>query len=365
MSVYEARLQRDLDQIQELVATLSERVEQSLENAVQVVFSGNEELAYRTVLGDAAANRLSRELDRRCHAFVALHLPSAGHLRRISSTLRVNIQLERIGDYAVTISREAMQLSARPEGTIARELELVANDVRRMLHQSVEAFKDGNGEVARATIHLADDAEHTMDQLYGDLMSQDMNQASGGSQLKDLVAVFAIYSMLKRVWDQAKNICEETVFAVYGETKPTKIYKVLFVDEDNSCLGPMAEAIGRKNFAERAVYSSGGRAPAERLDANMVAFMESHGLDLSPVKPVAFDPKPEKLADYFVIVSLQGAVKSYVPKVPFHTSALSWDVGLPPDGLGESEARQRYEELYREMTSQLRDLADLLAGEIT
>jgi phosphate transport system protein len=361
MSVYEARLQRDLDQIHELVTTLSERVEQSLENAVQVVFSGNEELAYRTVLGDAAANRLSRELDRRCHAFVALHLPSAGHLRRISSTLRVNLQLERIGDYAVTISREAMQLSSRPEGTVARELEMVANDVRRMLHQSVAAFKDGNGEVARATMHLADDAEHTMDQLYDDLMSQD----AGGPSLKELVAIFAIYGVLKRVWDQAKNICEETVFAVFGETKPAKTYKVLFVDEDNSALGPMAEAIGRKNFSERAIYASGGRAPAERLDPSMVAFMESHGLDLTQVKPVALDPKPERLSDYFVIVSLQGPVKSYIPKVPFHTSGLFWDVGSPPSGLGESETRQRYEELYREMTVQLRDLADLLAGEIT
>jgi len=360
MSVYEARLQRDLDQIHDLVTTLAERVEQALENAVQVVFSGNEELAYRTILGDAAANRLSRELDRRCHAFVALHLPSAGHLRRISSTLRVNLQLERIGDYAVIISREAVQLSARPRGTVARELEMVANDVRRMLHQSVEAFKDGNGEVARATMHLADDAEHTMDQLYDDLMSGER-----APDLKDLVAIFAIYSTLKRVWDQAKNICEETVFAVHGETKPAKIYKVLFIDEDNSCLAPMAEAIGRKSFAERAVYSSGGRAPAAQLDPSMVAFLDNHGLDLTQVKPVAFDPKPGKLSSYFVIVSLQGSVKSYLPKVPFHTSGLSWDVGAPPVGLGESETQQRYEELYRELTLQLRDLSDLLAGETT
>ena len=361
MSVYEARLQRDLNQIRELVTTLSERVERSLENAVQVVFSGNEDLAYRTVLGDAAANRLCRELDRRCHAFVALHLPSAGHLRRLSSTLRVNLQLERVGDYAVTISREAMQLSSRPTGVIARELEMVANDVCRMLHQSIEAFREGNGEVARATMHLADNAEHTMDQLYEDLMGGE----NDGPPLKDLVAIFAIYSMLKRVWDQAKNICEETVFAVFGETKPAKIYKLLFIDEDNSALGPMAEAIGRKNFSERALYASGGRTPARRLDPSMVAFMESHGFDLSQMKPVAFDSKPEKLSDYFVIVSLQGPVRSYVGKVPFHTSALAWDVGSAPSGLGEAETRQRYEELYRELTGQLRDLADLLAGETT
>lgn len=360
MSVYEARLQRDLDKIHDLVTDLSGRVEQSLENAVQVVFSGNEELAYRTILGDAAINRLSRELDRLCHAFVALHLPSAGHLRRISSTLRVNLQLERVGDYAVTISREAIQLSSRPEGMVARELEMVANDARRMLHQSIEAFRDSNGEVARATMHLADNAEHTMDQVYEDLMSQ-----NNAPNLKELVALFAIYNMLKRVWDQAKNICEETVFTVFGETKPAKTYRILFVDEENRCLGPMAEAIGRKNFSERMLYASGGRAPADRVDRSLVAFMDGHGFDLSQAKPVAFDPKPEKLADYFVIVSLEGPVRSFISQLPFHTSGLTWDVGSPPNGLGESETRQRFEELYREITLQLRDLTDLLAGEVT
>lgn len=360
MSVYEARLQRDLDNIHALVNSLSERVEKSLDNAIQVVFNANEDLAYRTILGDAAINRLSRELDRLCYAFVALHLPSAGHLRRISSTLRVNLQLERIGDYAVTISREALQLSSRPEGMVARELEMVATDARRMLHQSVEAFKDGNGEVARATMHLADDAEHTMDQVYDDLMSTD-----GRPDVKELVALFAIYNMLKRVWDQAKNICEETVFTVFGESKPAKTYKVLFVDEDNGCLGPMAEAIGRKSFSNGVIYNSGARAPAERIDPPLVDFMHEHGFDLSQAKPLAFSSSPEKLSNYFVIVSLQGPVRSYVPEIPFHTSCLTWDVGSPPNGLGESETRRRYEELYREITAQLRDLTDLLSGETT
>ena len=186
MSRYEARLQKDLNDIHDRMVVECDRVQTALQNAVEVVFSGNEELAFRTILGDEGINRLSRDIDRRCHAFAAMHLPSAGHLRRISSTIRVNLQLERVGDYAVTISREAMQLSARPEGAVAHELEMVASDAQRMLRQSLEAFNEGNGEVARATIHLADRAEHTMDQVYADLMSEEQ------PNLKDLVAMFAI-----------------------------------------------------------------------------------------------------------------------------------------------------------------------------
>lgn len=358
MSRYEARLQQDLNEINGQMSTLCDGVQESLERAVEVIFSGNEEIAYRTILGDEGINRLSREIDRLCHAFVARHLPSAGHLRRMSSTIRVNLQLERVGDYAVTISRESVQLSARPEGAVAHELELVAGEATRMFRQSLEAFKEGNGEVARATIHLADRAEHTMDRMYADLMREKQ------PNLKDIVAMFAIYNMLKRVWDQAKNICEETVFAVFGEVKPPKNYKVLFVDEDNSCLGPMAEAIAGKRYSEAARFASGGRSPATQIDPGLAGFMEAHGFDLSQTTPVGFDPSPEKIADYFVVVSLQGPVRGYVPKVPFHTSALTWDVGSPPNGLGESETRDRFEELYREIALHVRELVEQLRGEV-
>ena len=358
MSRYEARLQRDLDEIHDMVVSMFDRVEQSVANAIDVVFSGNEELAYRTILGDEGINRLVRRIDQKCHAFIALHLPSAGHLRRISSTIRVNLQAERIGDYAVTMSREAVQLSSRPTGPVARELEMVATDSRRMLHQAIQAFTDANGEMARATMHMADNAEHTMDLVYADLVSGEQPPT-----IKDLVAVFAIYNMLKRVWDQAKNICEETVFAVLGETKPAKSHKLLFVDEDNSCLSQMAAAIATKSFPERVRFESAGRNPADSVNAEMVSFMESRGFDLTRARPRRLDSNPEKLAQYFVIVSLQGPVKAYIPDVPFHTSALTWDVGSEADGPSRAPDQRWFEDIYREIGIQVRDLMDVLLGE--
>ena len=66
------------------------------------------------VLGDLVVNRRVRKLDSKCHAFVARHLPSAGHLRFVSSVLRLSIALERVGDYAVIIARELAQLESPP-----------------------------------------------------------------------------------------------------------------------------------------------------------------------------------------------------------------------------------------------------------
>ena len=67
------------------------------------------------------------------------------------------------------------------------------------------------------------------------------------------IAYFAIYNQLKRLWDQAKNICEETIFlGLRGNQTQENSYRVLFVDEDNSGLSQMAEAIARKLYPDQA-----------------------------------------------------------------------------------------------------------------
>jgi len=113
MTHYEERLEKDLVRLREGVATVGNKVQQALEHAVRALLERDHELAYDTVLGDMPINRDVRAMDRHCHVFVARHLPSSGHLRYVSSVMRLNVALERIGDYAVAISREAVQLTAK------------------------------------------------------------------------------------------------------------------------------------------------------------------------------------------------------------------------------------------------------------
>jgi protein-tyrosine-phosphatase len=178
-----------------------------------------------------------------------------------------------------------------------------------------------------------------------------------------MFAVSVILSQLKRVADQAKNICEETVFAVTGETKAKKVYNVLFVDEDNSCLSQLAEAIANKNHPNSGRYSSGGKAPAAAVDQNTLAFLDQFGLDHREAKPKPLDISPQELAELHVIVGLQGNPKPYFPSIPFHTTCLEWDLGDLPNGLEGEEAKRRLEEIYRELSLQIQELMELLRGE--
>ena len=97
---------------------------------------------------------------------------------------------------------------------------------------------------------LEEQMENNLDIVYAELMANDDREA-----VKNVLAMFAVFTQLKRVADQAKNVCEETVFAATGDTKTPKIYNILFLDEDNSCLSQMAAAIARKNFPGSGVYT--------------------------------------------------------------------------------------------------------------
>jgi phosphate transport system protein len=358
MSHFEERLERDLTRIRKRVADMASQVETAVKNSMHALETGNNRLAAATVLADHPINRTMREIDRLCHGFIALHLPSAGHLRLLSSVIRANIELERIGDYAVTIAREALQLSEPPRGPMARELERVGSETQLMLHQAIRAFNELNAEMARSTMVMEEQMENDLDIVYTELMTNDER-----GSVKNTLAVFAIFSQLKRVADQAKNICEETVFAAIGEMKALKIYNILFVDEDNSCQSQMAEAMARKYFPGSGNYISGGSRPARALNPAMTAFMDKHGISMGAAKPRPLDMTPLELTTQHVIVSLQGPVKSYFEQIPFHTTPLEWDIAPPPAGGDTVEIEKWLDEIYHDLGVHIRELMETFRGE--
>lgn len=357
MTHYEARLERDLERIRTGLASIASQVQIALRDSLHALLSGNRAQAYGCIQGDLPINRAVRKLDKSCHGFIAVHLPSAGHLRWVSSVMRINTALERIGDYAVTICREAVQLPESPDGALARELELMSKESSQMLAQAMGAFADQNAEAAKATMIVADQVEREFDTVF-----EQLTGGNGRWSKRDIYALLVIFHELERVSDQAKNICEETVFAVTGEGKTPKTYKVLALDQDNSGVSKMAEAIGNKVYQGRMAFSSAGRAAAASFDPNMSSLAAERGLDLGETAPRTLEPIEGELAEYHVIVSLAGPVSDYMERVPFHTVALAWDVAEAPDP-DAADAAERWEEIYRTLAVRLRDLVHVMHGE--
>jgi len=357
MSHYEERLEKDLDNIRSEVSKLAGWVDEAVNNSIHALLSGNQELANNTILHDGPINRKMREIDSMCHRFVAVHLPSAGPLRLISSVIRINIILERIGDYAVTISRELQQVNEALDDRLARGIELLASEVQLMLKQSVTSFEESNMEMAKSTIAMAPQISNTVAGLYQGLCDE-----KASWPLKERFAIFSVYHRLERIADQAKNLCEQTVFTVSGQGKASKVYHILFIDDDNSCLSQMAEAVARKHFPESGVYlSAAGVAPAAKLSAGLLEFLDSHGMQTTNIELRANDLTPIQLSGFHVIVSLQAPVRTYIKNPPFSTTLLNWKLTSVPEGCAcDAEA---YENIHRELAVRIKDLMVLLRGE--
>lgn len=360
MSHYEERLQKDLARIRDAVAEVSAEVQRALKESVYAVLAGDVDRAYAVVLGDMSINRRVRAIDRRCHAFVARHLPSAGHLRLISSTLRLDVELERVGDYAVSIAREAVQLSAPPTSAFARDLELMAEQTEQVFSAAIRSFLDGNAELARATKDSAYQVERTYESVFNDLLEEG---EKSGRPLKDLFALLVIYNRLGRVADQSKNICEDTIFATTGETKQPKVYRILFVDARNDCASQIAEAIGRKAFPNSGEYDSAGWDPAAGLDPALLGFMERKGHSLTAaVASSLATTTVHELNDYHVIVGLGGDAREHIDQTPFHTIVLRWDVGQCPEEF-DAAADAQLDEIYKNLAGRIEDLMIALRGD--
>ena len=359
MSHYQDRLDSDLAKIRDEIGEIASGVETAVKNAVHATLTRNDELAYATILGDHPINRRVRRLDHDCHAFVARHLPSAGPLRFVSSALRLAIALERVGDYAVAICRELAQMREPIPPTVARDIELLAEQSERILRQAIRAFVDGNAEMARGAMGMADQVNATFSKVFRDLLDE-----GEGSEhrLRDLFALLVIFNRLERVSDQAKNICEETLFAVSGETKPPKRYRILFVDRENHCHSQIAMAYARKFFPQSGKFDSAGWEPADSLEQRCASFLDRRGYDIQTLHPRRLDMTHDELGDFHVVVSLDGNLRERAA-IPYSTVYLEWDLGPKPDALDQERAEELLEELHRDLGHRIGELMGILRGQ--
>ena len=348
MSHFEERMEADLKIIRDRLWKIGEDVEAALHSAKKVMILRDSELAYQTVLGDYPINRDSRECDRFCHIFIARHLPPAGPLREMAATSRVNVALERIGDYAVTISREALQVSSPIASQLTRDIDAMFDESISILSDARKSFRDGNAESAIALMAVANRVQNRMDGVYEILFAED-DHMDGAS----MMATFVVFNLLKRIVDQAKNICDQTVYAVKGIAKIPKTYRLLFLDKPGSGLAQLATAIGRKNFPESGFFMPATAGKPELLAQELQEFLVERALPDENLVTEQLEVSEHDLDDFTVIVSLNGKYEDHISKVPFHTTALNW---VLPEG---NDLKQNYRVLHEE----IQQLMTLMAGD--
>jgi protein-tyrosine-phosphatase len=234
---------------------------------------------------------------------------------------------------------------------------MLADHSSRLLRQAMKAFNERNAELARGAMGMADQSKATFRAIYSDLLRVGRE---GTRPVDDMFALLIVLNRLERVGNQAKNFCEETVFAVTGETKQPKVYRIMFADERNDVYSVIAEAIARKAYPNSGRYASYGWNPAEALDERLVTFLDRHGHDVRAAHP---DPMPEDrdtINDFHVIVDLDGGLAEHLGRVPFHTVLVRWDLADTGEGVPDDE---RLEAIYKHLAHEVRGLMETLRGE--
>jgi phosphate transport system protein len=357
MSVYERRLASDKDEIRRRIRDAGERVKQAIADSVEALLRQDEQTCSRVILGDPPINREIRAIEKLCHVFVARHLPSAGHLRFVSSVLRLTVALERVGDYASSIAREGVQLSTPPPERIAAEVRQLCKHACLMLSSALTAFSQKDEELARSTRPKTRELEGVYAKAFDDLLGLGTSVPTA-----DLFALVAVFHRLGRVSDQAQNLCEAALFELTGESKPPRHYDVLFVDARGTLVAPLAVALARRAFPKSGTYSAAGFQAGDTLAPELQTLADSLSLDVGGVVPRALDASVEALQAHDIIVCLTPEARRHIPRVPFNTVLLVWDVPLLSGG-PDQELPLRLQHVVRFLSSEIDQLLVTLRGE--
>src|SRR6185503_7315016 len=231
----EASLQRDIDLIRGKIQEMARRCEQALTTCLKAFQESNRQLAYSVILRDRYIDELEKQIDRLCLEFIIRQQPVAGHLRFVYSTIKINAELERIGDYAESIARQVLKLSKYDLKAFHAQYVEIANLSIPMLHAAVQAFVEQNAELARKTMIVEDEVDVLRNKINATLLGAHRENKIPTEALTPLMT---IARRIERVSDQAKNICEEVLYICTGESykhQGTEVIRVLFVDLHNSC----------------------------------------------------------------------------------------------------------------------------------
>jgi len=210
------RLQRDIDKLNRSVLSLGALVEERFRMAVKAIECRNEELARQVVEGDIEIDHAEVDVEEECLKILALHQPVADHLRYIVAVLKLNNDLERIGDLAVNIAQRVADLVCNHGDffQIPFDYHTMAQSAHEMLRNSLDAMVNRDLDLAYQVCAQDDDVDFMKNQIQA-LFAKEIRK--NPDEAEDLTNLFLISRHLERIADHATNIAEDVIYMITGE----------------------------------------------------------------------------------------------------------------------------------------------------
>jgi phosphate transport system protein len=210
----ERHLDVELNDLKNKLLLMGGSVESQLQDVLQALTERNSALAIRVVENDLPINKLDVEIDEACLRLLALHQPTAGDLRCITTTMKISMELERISDLAENIAERAIELNDEPQLKPYIDIPRMAELSIQMVKECLDAFVNRDANLARKVCR--DDAfvDDLTEQLFRELVSFMLEDSRTITRAARLTFIGKYY---ERIADHATNIAELVVYMVEGK----------------------------------------------------------------------------------------------------------------------------------------------------
>jgi phosphate transport system protein len=207
------RLSMGIEQLHAHLLAMSGLVERNIYCSVASLENRDEALARQVLADEALVNAMEIEVDEQATRLLALHQPVACDLRYLTAVLKINTDLERIGDLAATIARRSLSLLQSPPVKPLVDIPIMAHLVQSMLAESLRAFINRDEDLANQVLRADAAVDALRDSVTSDLV--ELMKREPGTIERSVDLIFIARS-LERIADHAKNIAEDVLFLVRG-----------------------------------------------------------------------------------------------------------------------------------------------------
>ena len=203
--------QEELEQLKTRLLEMGGLAEEEVRLAVKGLVDRDEPLIDQVLLGDEPLNAMHIEIDNRCFTLLALFQPMAADLRAIVAAVKINTDLERVGDLAVNIAEAARRYTLHPPVKKLIDIPRMATIAQSMLRDALDAFVRRDVELAQHVLDEDDKLDELKTQIFRELLTYMLADPSTIEPALDLILVSR---HLERIGDHATNIAEDVIFIV-------------------------------------------------------------------------------------------------------------------------------------------------------
>lgn len=206
---------QELEELNQALLEMGAMVESSIHTSVQALVEHDERMAARVAEDEKTINRMELDLDARVTRLIALNQPVAGDLRLLVMCLKINTDLERMGDLAASIAERAISLSRErgPLGPAVIDIARMAALVEDMLHRTLDAFVRRDAVLAQSVLPADDEVDNIRDRMYEDLIQL---MQRDGALVAAAIHLLFVARNLERIADHTTNIAEDVIYLVRG-----------------------------------------------------------------------------------------------------------------------------------------------------